>query len=145
MPTRSPASLRHRRSFWIGLGILILLTAAWVQSIGHATLINWSNSRYPIFAGHSNGLISFSISDNTPYLGLCHVPNSLSVITNKPVAAKHIIRQPLIHRDDFGTWFIRIPYWLIISLFLLTWIPFLIWRTRTIRKHLNQIAHLTNP
>ncbi len=148
MPTSSPASLRHRRSFWFGLGTLILLTAAWVQSIGQITAISWDNSRHPTVVTHTNGNIAFYITEKNLYRSAHHHTGGITIDVNQPVRTRRIMPPAQIDRTNYGAFIssaIYIPYWLIITLFLLTWIPFLIWRTHTIRKHLNQIAHLTNP
>ena len=120
MPTGSPASLRHRRSFWLGLGILILLIAAWFQSIGHETSFTRMGGDYHIGISHSNGLLSLASGQHI-FGGTLPKLDFTDWQFNRPLASASIgLRCPLIYQECYGPWFLVVPYWLIITLFLLT-------------------------
>ena len=127
-------AIRHRFPAFAANN-LILIIATWIQSIDQIDNLSWVSSKFHFSFGHHTERIILAASAQAGWELGFNLPEDQFPFKNRPQ----------IFRVDTDLWVITIPYWFLLTLFLLTWTTFLIWRTRTIRKHLNQIAHLTNP
>lgn len=139
MLPRSPASLFRRRSFWAGLAILLIISAAWVNAVHRRSYIVWNTSKGNLLITHNFGRIEIEAEANRSGR---RRPSSVHLRLNQPMkSGSPGWELPHVYLDRSAHLIIYIPYWLILATFLATWSSFLIWRTLSIRKHLGESSN----
>jgi hypothetical protein len=158
--------------FWLGLFVLCFLLWAWAESRRHYTLWSFMPSRdHAVCLIHADSALSLKtasaldIPSSAAARDLTGIfPRSLH-IPLKADQRKPWLR-PLYWRStvELGEWldldsgptffpatpptesfFLRIPFWLIIALYIAAWLALSIWRARKIAKGLDHLQSSPHP
>jgi len=127
-------TLRRLPTFWLGLLVLLLLGASWLQSLTHvhgiiATLRGSSTSMY---ISHESGWLVLNIFQDSPSESTTLRPfhGKRTTSTAFPPAFRHGIESGGIGRQ--ATWFAA-AHWLVILILLLPWSAILAWQCRRLK------------
>jgi hypothetical protein len=133
--------LHQRKSFWLGLCLLLFLGWAWFSSEHRATKLRIGSVRAheSIEIGQSSGAV-FTVIYFVPYMDPCDVPivgtatGSFNVFTNSHGNPHFSIPPPMVVQIESAGWFASIAHWFLIVLYLVLWVLWMRWRSRLERR-----------
>ena len=122
-----PRPLHHWKSFWLGLLMLAILGCGWIRSMSHTDGFLWLPKRFRFSAWQSTGQLGFAWDYSQPPLpvSMFHWIHEPVSATGEPWFPRAVVPEIYDRQFQFG-----IANWFLMLLFLIAWIPFLVWRVR---------------
>jgi hypothetical protein len=133
------------KSFWLGLIGLACLVWEWFASSQRHLGIQWADTKISVLIGSSGGTIKLYYLQDFTGTGVSDLPGFRIHAHHDYPANPELLWEPPVRlaRDGFDGLNVYIAWWLIILLYLITWLTTITWWHRRQRRLLDRAPDIS--